>query len=59
MLGTSLKIPIPSPPYNEGTVVGFEIVDGRFIRINSQKEALDLIVALQIIADNWNINAEG
>jgi len=56
MLGTSLQIPLPTPPYNEGTVVGFEVVDGRFIRINSKQEALDLIVALQIIANNWNAN---
>lgn len=56
MLGTSLKIPLPKPPYNEGTVVGFQVIDGRFIRINSREEALDLILALQIIADNWNVN---
>ena len=54
MLGTSLKIPLAAPPYNEGTVVGFEVVDGRFIRVNSKQEALDLIIALQTIADNWN-----
>jgi hypothetical protein len=56
MLGTSLKIPLAAPPYTEGTVVGFEVVDGRFIRVNSKQEALDLIIALQTIADNWNAN---
>jgi hypothetical protein len=56
MLGTRLEIPLPEPPYNEGTVVGFQVVDSRFLRINTKQEALDLIVDLQIIVDNWNVS---
>ena len=46
---------LPAPPYAEGTVVGFQAVDGRFIRLNTKQEVLDLIELLKLIAENWNV----